>query len=378
MSTYEDLDLTLDTDALFQAAVDYIQSVRPNWIPNEAHFEVIVLSAIAQMAYEQAFVASLKPQGIFRYFGEDLNNLPALEALPASGSTTWAVSDTVGHTIPAGTQLVVGGEFGFQVVSDVVIPPGSTSTAAGEVEIQALEPGADQNGLTGTVELVDAFDWVVSVTLAGTTAGGQDPESDQDYEDRLTDLFKLQAPRPITPTDYEIMTRQQPGVTRALAIDGYNPANQTYDNERMVAVAVIDDAGQPLSSAIKSSIDAVLQSYREVNFVVNVIDPTYTPVTVAFTATALKNWDAAAVQSDAQAAVADYLSPANWGFDDEGDEQRWINQPIVRINELIALISNVSGIDYVTSVTIDGSAADLTLLGAAPLPTVGTITGSVS
>jgi hypothetical protein len=56
----------------------------------------------------------------------------------------------------------------FEVSADVVVAPGSTSTATGEVVLTALEPGSAANDLEGAdFSLVDALAYVTGITAEG-------------------------------------------------------------------------------------------------------------------------------------------------------------------------------------------------------------------
>ena len=74
----------------------------------------------------------------------------------------------------------------------------------------------------GEAELVTAIDGVDLITVT-TAQGGQDPEDDDAYLDRVTILLQLLAPRPILPDDHALLAIQIPGVGRASAIDLYIP-----------------------------------------------------------------------------------------------------------------------------------------------------------
>ncbi len=81
-------------------------------------------------------------------------------------------------------------------------------------------------------------------------------------------------------------------------------------------------------------------------------------------------------------AITAWLSPAWWGVPPLGDEitnEQWINEPTVRVNDLIALIDGVDGVRTVTSVQVDGG-GDLMLPGRvglpSPQPPVGTVTAT--
>ena len=143
-----------------------------------------------------------------------------------------------------------------------------------------------------------------------------------------------------------------------------------------------------MSAPIKAEIDAYLQSLREINFIVNVFDPTYSTVDVTFAAKALPGYDPTVAEVEAEAAVANYLSPANWGLveagvGDSSQSQNWINQQYIRYLELAQVINMVPGIAYITSLTFRVPPAafastDVLLTGAVPLPRSGVITGTVT
>ena len=121
-------------------------------------------------------------------------------------------------------------------------------------------------------------------------------------------------PRPILPQDFAVLARDIAGVERATAIDGYNPADQTTNNERMVTVAVVDADGEALNATIKQQVDDYLESLREVNFIVHVVDPNYTTIDVTFNVKAIPGYTASELEAATEAAIANYLSPANWVF----------------------------------------------------------------
>lgn len=385
MTDYLDVPIETDPDTLADGAFSYIQTFFPGWVPNAGNLETILVEAMAQMVAEARTVASAVPTSIYRYFGGNIVGLLPLEDAPAYAQSTWTAINNSGYTIEAGTfvGLRSAGDVlvPFEVLSDVVIPPGSTATAAGAVTLKAVEPGIDGNALPGPGELIDSVSWVASVVLTAPSSGGVTAEEDSVYLGRLTEQLQLLAPRPIIPSDFASLAKNIAGVSRAVAIDGYNPSNSTFNNERMVAIAAIDSAGNAVSPGVKSQIDAYLQSEREVNFIVSVFDPTYTTIDITTTFKAVPGYAPATVAADVSAALAKFLSPALWGT--SADVGAWLNSTIVRYLEIATTINNVLGVDYITALTFrvsGGSMAttDITLTGAAPLPRPGVIsvTGS--
>lgn len=149
------------------------------------------------------------------------------------------------------------------------------------------------------------------------------------------------------------------------------------DEERTVAVAIVDEAGDPLPTGTKVEVDNYLESLREVNFVVNIIDPTYTAVDVDFTVTVAPEWDTADVIARATAAVEGYLDPASWGGGNETPPV-WRFRTVVRLYEVAGVLNNVAGVDEVVTLLLNGAAVDVNLPGVAPLPTAGAVTGAAA
>jgi hypothetical protein len=384
VTEYLDIPFESDPDALAQVAIDYLQAVIPNWVPAEGNLDMMFIRSISHIAAEVQDISSAVPTTIFRYYGANVINIPPQEAVAAQGLTTWTMRDTAGYTIPAGTLIALladgSTQIGFQVLNDAVVAPGSLAISA--VPIEAVVPGAAGSALNGDVQLIDALGFVQSITLDTPTFGGVDAESDDDYLARLVLDLQLMAPRPILPQDFAAMATSIAGVGRALAIDGYNPADGSYNNPRMIAVAAVDNVGVPVAGSIMTDIQTFLDGQREVNFVVNVIAPTVTLVDVTYSIKGLPGFDDANdLVTRTNQAISDYLDPATWGIPQSGDTNLWINENTVRYLSLSNAIMDVQGVRYIEALTLGlhgGSlaSADLVLPGVAVLADAGTLTGS--
>ena len=84
------------------------------------------------------------------------------------------------------------------------------------------------------------------------------------------------------------------------------------------------------------------------NLIIHIIDPTVVEIDVVVEVVKFPEYEGAVVQANITAALDDYLSPQTWPW------SRYL-----RYNELIALISNVDGVDYVSSMTTPSSNVDL-------------------
>lgn len=347
------LPLVTDPDDLATVAFDYLTTQIPGWAPSPADPVSRLIEAEAQMIAEETDVAANVSPAIFRYLGQ-LHNLPPQDAVPASVSSTWTMIDTQGYTIPQGTvvQIAASGNqaYAFANPADIVIPAGQAQATG--VVLVAVDPGAGANGLGPAATLVDAYAFVGTIVLAGTTGGGVDAEQDDAYVSRLSATLRLITPTPILPGEFAALYRTVPGVFRAVAIDLYNPVDGTTNNPRMVTVAGIDTNGNAASPATKAAGLALLQALREVNFIVNVIDASYTPIDVAFTAQTYPGYDPVAASAAAVSAVQNYLNPATWGLPPSGETPLWLPTPKVRVNKVIQAVEDAPGIAWAEPVVI--------------------------
>ncbi|MDW5597656.1 baseplate J/gp47 family protein [Conexibacter stalactiti] len=157
--------------------------------------------------------------------------------------------------------------------------------------------------------------------------------------------------------------------------------------ERTIAVAVVDDEGASPPPSVRQTVRAALESLREVNWTVSVIEPEYTDITVQFRAVTWPGYEPEPVRLAAVDAVVDYLSAKNWGRGRDGWEDgdvTWVDEPFVRYLEIAQVLNEVPGLRYVESVRIakgsdTATMADVQLVGRARLPRTAreSITGTV-
>ena len=359
MSEYILPPVEVDPELLLEEAYSDLADAIPGWVPADGHVEAWLLEVVVRMIAENRELASAILTTIYKHWGTDMVNVPPIEATQAEGTSTWTAINDDGYLIEEGLTVGIRNDLGqliaFEVRDEVTIAPGDTVTAAGEVVLVAVDPGEAGSGLTGETALIDTRTWVDSIALVGQTTGGVDAETDDEYLVRLTEELQLLTRSPILPDDFAVIYRRIASVARALAFDGYDPGDESEDNERMVTVVGVDEDGAALSGGTKTAGEELLESLREVTFEVHIIDPTYTTVDVAFTATAYSGFDADTVALDAIAALESYLSPQNWGLPNFGDAASttgWVDEPYVRHWEVIEVLNRVDGLHWVDTLTI--------------------------
>ena len=388
MPDYIDVPISTDPQDILDDVYTFLQTQIPGWTPAAGNLDVWLAMSLSSAAAETRDVASAVPTSIFRYYGATLIGLAPIDATPSTTTTNWTMVDNAGYTIEAGTQVAIAASGNilvpFVTLNDVIIPSGSTTVSG--VTIQSVNTGADTAGLgavSGPVQLLDPLAFVSSITQVAVTTGGVDAESDSDYLTRLATYLQLLTPRPILANDFAVLCRTNiPGVFRSVAIDGYDPTSNTYNNARTVSVAAIDQNGTPVGSTIKSQMLTLLQNTREVNFVPYVIDPAINLVNATYTVKALAGYDPTALLASINAAITAYLNPITWGTTTQ-DSTIWLQNTVVRYNKMIQVIENVAGVDYLVSLTqaippASLTAADLTLTGVAPLAKANTLTGTIT
>jgi hypothetical protein len=124
-----------------------------------------------------------------------------------------------------------------------------------------------------------------------------------------------------------------------------------------------------------------LRARREATFLAYVAPPAYQAVSVTYSGKVRAGYAPAEVLARANAALADYLDPQDFGRSPAVPGSReWAYVDRIRRTELYTLLNGVDGVDYVNDdLTLNGVAADLVLTGGVVvLPTAGTMTGALT
>lgn len=373
VTPYVDLRV-LDRDAqdVFEAALTNLLTYLPEWVPREGQTEVLLLESLALEVEESIFAVNRVPGAVvevlLRLYGIDRD----LGAPPVT-TLQFTATNSAGYTIPAGTRVVLqlsGGDGEDVVVfaTDVplVIPAGSTTgtvTATGDRSTSA----ANGTVVGAPVQLLDSVSAVEAVTLFATVSAGRDEELDEDWFARGVQRFSRLAETLVLPAHFTAAALEHPEVARATTIDNFNAAAGTGapgDHPGHVTVVVYGESAV-VDPAVVTAMQTDFDARAQANLAVHMADPTLTAVDVAATVVAAVGYPSATVQANCAAALADYLSPTTWEWG-----------TTVYVNELIALLDRVEGVERVTSITTP--ATDEALTGVAPLVTPGTFTITVT
>src|SRR6185312_4664757 len=131
MLQYLSPPLSVSPTAVKQVFDTFMESSFEGWLPNDANLDDRIGGAISQIAAQLNEAAADGATNIFRFLGANLHQVAPLEAEAATGLATWTATDTLGHTIPAGTVAVfkdgLGNRWGFELLAAATISPGQSS-----------------------------------------------------------------------------------------------------------------------------------------------------------------------------------------------------------------------------------------------------------
>lgn len=366
------IDLTIydrDPQTIFENAQLDLATNLPEWIPREGNIETLLLESLALIVSESVFSINRLPSALVEVLLQ-LFGITRNIGNPPQATLTFNVAVSTGVTIPAGTSCVLtlpGGVLPITFTTDIELEIASSFTTGTVTATGDRFTDEANNIANGTaLALQDAVTYVDTVTWDGIVTPGAFPEADTDYFTRALQRFGRLSDTLVLPKHFVAFALENPIFVRAFAIDNWdaNPADTPGTVGGHITLAVYGE-GRLNTSDEKSDLVTAMQAITLANLVVHVIDPTITAVNVTATIQALPGFDAAVVSAAVTAALNAYLSPMTWGWGST-----------VRVYELIALINNIAGVDYVVSMTTPSS--DVSLTGAAPLVEPGTYSLTVN
>jgi hypothetical protein len=221
-------------------------------------------------------------------------------------------------------------------------------------------------GATHTTKVVDGFASTANIPLGATITGAGIPANT--YVTGITSGTAI--------TISNAATATASGVT--FTIGGQL-------NQGGYVTSWVMGATDVLTTPQMSAIQTVIQAECLANIVYSVEAPTKNTIAVTAAVVAWPGVDATATQTAVTAAVTSFLEPQNFGQNSNAGAvqsgpttQAWLNDTVVRIVVLENLIMNVPGVHYISSININGVAADFPLAGIVPITEPGTMTITVT
>jgi len=389
-----------DVDTLTEQGMEYMRAaMAPNWVDRPGNPETIMIESSGQIAAEVIAQASLVPPEALSAIGTSIYGIPMGSGTKATANATITFdADAPAVMVPMDAEVSVphpsGSELVFLTDRDAVGPVGG-----GDVPVQliALEASAEYNGCFGDCELIEVTEGIHSITTTSTTAGGTNPESPEEYLDRLTDYLTIPR-RPVLPEDHSALALQNPAVGRATAynlfypgttlknsgqaVGDYDlwtpqppPAAQQTNVARCTTVAILGLDGTMPSLTLMNDVWKLLSENREINFLNFVVAPTMTEVDVKCDVKPYTDTNPEDVIQSVKDTVSGWLSPEQFSQPPGVGGGIWEAETKVRLYEAVDFINRASGVWYCENVQLKLHSSgvwvtgDITLPGVAPVPT---------
>jgi hypothetical protein len=373
----------VDASILEREANEAIEAGLEGWDPADGDPIAWAGKAFSRLTAAVFDQAAKMEKAAFKRFGEAIVSVPPVQAAPASVESIWElVDDKGGYQIEDGAFVSIEASgatsAGFKVVGTTIVPEGAAKVT---ILLQAVEPGEQNNGLSGTAQLSTSYAFVVEpggIVLEGVTSGGVDEEEEDAYLSRLVEANQTLSDSLILPRDFEIDGRAEPGVARVKCIRNYDADKEEDGVALCQSVFPITAEGQPPSEPVREALLKRQQEKLLTDVQHHVGVPTYTEVDGETEIEVVQGFDPATTEAAVEARWAEIFDPANRGKPKQGDSgSGWINEPFVYYLKLVGELERVGGVGRVVSLKIakHGDAlgtANLELDGVAPLTEPGT------
>lgn len=364
-SNYIDLTIyDVEPITVYNDAVDYAKISLPEFEPRVGTVENAILEAVAHSTAVLANTINRIPdglmEGILALMGFTRN-----EATFATGSVKFTAYDDLGVTIAAGTVVSYEQVSGTTVVSwafetntDLIIPEGATE---GSVAVTALSAGLYPELFnTQSLVIISAAEGVAEAELVADIYVGSDSETDFEYFSRGAQFLASLNTSLSTAAQVSNKIRSSYSSIPVFKVYDLTKSDNMTIGDSVVGcftVVVCATDGTALSSGTKSTLQSNLEELCVAGLDISIADMTSGVATVTLSIAIVDGFTPANVTTDVEDAINNYLSFEGWDF-----------STILLRNRLIAIVSAVAGVDYVTELAIVSySNANATVNGAGNL-----------
>lgn len=365
----QDLDLSYlglniddrDPQAIFDAGLARFQELAPDARPRNGSVETMLLEAFSTAAADVIYALNRFPstavEGILALYG-----VPRFAGSPAEGTITLTLDGTRTLTVEAGQRLSDPTTGLTLVVSTTTTGTAVTSLA---VPCQTEDNGGAGNAIVSgsPIDLLDAIPYVTSAVTSTGFSGGADAESDTAYIDRAATVLARVTSSLVLPSHFIAYLLQDPRISRATAIDLYEPGG-TAGADLGYLTTYTYGRGAQLSAGVREELRAAMQAICSAMVTVFVEEADIVTQNMALTVHALPGYSTAEVSANVSAALSTWMSPETWPWGRD-----------ILVTEIIDIAADVTGVDYVTSVTTPAAPVTLT---DDQLALAGTITVTVT
>jgi len=362
------VDLTVFDDDPVNVLNSMLTSARgtlPNWIPQVGQIELALAESFATRSSELAGGINRLPSAttevLLQLFGLTRSNG---DKASATLTITFTDSDTVARSLPADTQFLYTNtanntSYIFSLDSAFSLDGALSGTAT--VSAQAVGSAYNISADGASLSLLTSSSFFASATFSVSPSGGSNAESDSEYFDRGINLLAsyTSASTSASQIKYYVSANKASYVNR---VEVYNRrryrdrntlATSYATHDGSVLVAVAQTVSTPASATLElpvpnSKLSDLYTSLSErvpTGLSVDVMSAELASINVTAAVVMKSGETASTVKANIETALKAYLNPNAWDW----------SQQHVRRNEIISIIDAVSGVDYVNTLTMDGT-----------------------
>lgn len=358
------IDLTVDDrdpQAIFDAMLGTFQTLAPTARVPNGSLPAILFEAfatgIADLIYAANRISPVTIEGVLT-----LRGVPRFAGAPATGAALLTLNAAHDLTVTVGQRLedpTTG--LLLEVTTSTTVTASTTIT----VPLRTVTPGAAGNAIPAgaALNVRDAIPYVASATVSTAFTGGADAEDDAAWLDRCSAVQARVTSSLVLPEHFTAYCVEDVRVNRATAIDLYQPGGTVGLDAGHVTEYVYGYSAQ-LSTEIREELRAAMHAISSSLVTIHVEPASLVTQAVTYEVTALAGYDPGDLETTIDAALTAWMNPNDWAWGED-----------VRQTDIIALLADIPGVDFVDAVT---APAGTTALAAHQLATIGTITGTVN
>lgn len=358
LTIYDDNAVTSLNDILTQA-----KGLLPGWTPRAGQIETILAEAIAYRSAELSNAINRIPSAtlevLLQLFGVTRSDG---SKATASLEITFTDSDVVSRSLPAGTEFlyyspVNSVSYTFVLDNDFTLSGTLSGTAS--VTAKGVGSGYNFNADDQNLVILSSATYFESATFASSPRGGRDPETDDQFFDRGTALLASYTSASTTANQVEAYVYANKSYANRVSVfdrrrfrdrDVTGVSYTTHDGYALIAAAGLVTDPSLASSEITVAPSNLADLYTSVTervptgVSVDVMSAELAEIDVEVNCVVKDGFVTTQVRTAIENTIKTYLDPNTWDW----------SQQFVRRNEIISLVDSVEGVDYVTSVKLNG------------------------
>ena len=364
-SSYVDLT-PFDTSVsnILEESLTQAKALLPQWTPRVGQIETTMMEATAYQTANLSNAANRLPgstvETLLKLYGVERS-----DGVKATATVDIVFTDTLGHTIPANTPFAYipsgGTTYVYMLDADATVASGSSSLSAVAVTAQGVGIGHNTPSNGSALQILATIPYVLTVVLASKPLGGLDSETDSVYFTRAINTLSGYSSTLATESQLRsyVLANYVASVYRAKAYNMRRYADRNVVTSGNAAAGthtgyvLLSVAGENTNGYGRSVEDATVAANDIATINTDIISRVQSGliveihnaelVGVGVTCEVYKHTAAASgtVNGDVQTAVEAYL-----------DSDKWDWNRVVRVNEIISLLDNVTGVDYVKTVSL--------------------------